>query len=348
MNLRAAIALGMLCLLSVTARGSDPSWSDPSPHRDGFVTANGIKLNYLDFGGSGPAMILIHGLGDNPHIFDDLAPGLTDRFHVIAYARRGHGLSDAKEPYDAATLTEDLRGLMDALGIARADLVGWSMGGNEITWMATRYPQRVGHIVYFDGLYDYADPDFARTYRAIPPELLETPPGVLASLDAYRAYQKAAAFAPLKDMRRVEAYMRQLIIQKPDGTVTTRMPQNLQEAMVRSLSANPPRDYTRVHCPALAFLAATPVDSQLASASLHKAVLAWERDEWAPFRAKSVARARHELTDLRVVTVPGAHADFFLVSRQRVLATMRQFLLTPPADPPAVPPANTTPASGKH
>src|SRR5271165_6426931 len=84
--------------------------------KSGIVNANGVRLNYLDWGGSGPPLILIHGLGDNPHIFDDLAPAFTDRFRVVAYARRGHGQSEAKAPYDTATLTEDLRGLMDGLG----------------------------------------------------------------------------------------------------------------------------------------------------------------------------------------------------------------------------------------
>jgi pimeloyl-ACP methyl ester carboxylesterase len=56
-------------------------------------------------------------------------------------------MSEAKVPYDTATLTEDLRGLMDRLGIAKAHLAGWSMGGNEITAMAGTRPERVNRIV---------------------------------------------------------------------------------------------------------------------------------------------------------------------------------------------------------
>src|SRR6185436_18715655 len=108
---------------------------------EGFVETNGVRLQYLDWGGTGPALILIHGLGDDPHAYMDLAPAFADRFHVIAYASRGSGSSDAHGPYDTATLTEDLRGLMDALGIVRADLAGSSAGGNEVTAMAARYPQ---------------------------------------------------------------------------------------------------------------------------------------------------------------------------------------------------------------
>ena len=70
---------------------------------------NGVRLHYLDWGGAGPPLILIPGFGDTPHCFDDLAPALSDRYRVVAYARRGHGRSEAKSPYDTDTLVEDLR-----------------------------------------------------------------------------------------------------------------------------------------------------------------------------------------------------------------------------------------------
>src|SRR5262245_25316458 len=101
-----------LALLTLAACQKTATWSDAAAHKIAFITANGVRLQYLDWGGSGPALILIHGYGDNPHIFDDIAPAFTDRFRVIAYARRGHGQSEAKGPYDMATLTEDLRGVM--------------------------------------------------------------------------------------------------------------------------------------------------------------------------------------------------------------------------------------------
>jgi pimeloyl-ACP methyl ester carboxylesterase len=136
-----------LALLTLAACRKTATWSDPAAHKIGFITANGVRLQYLNWGGSGPALILIHGALDNPHMFDDLAPAFTDRFRVIAYAWRGCGRSETKEPYDIGTLTEDLRGLMDGLGIGKAHLAGWSAGGNEITAMASTYPQRVDRIV---------------------------------------------------------------------------------------------------------------------------------------------------------------------------------------------------------
>ena len=137
--------------------------------KSGFVTANGVQLQYIDWGGSGPALIFIHGLEGNPHCFDDLAPAFTDRFRVVAYARRGSGESEAKEPYDTSTFTEDLRGLMDGLGISKAHLAGHSMGGTEITAMAGTHPERVDRIVYLDAAYDWADPAADAAFKATPP-----------------------------------------------------------------------------------------------------------------------------------------------------------------------------------
>ena len=126
------------------------TWTDPSPHQSRFVQVNGVSLNVLDWGGTGDGLVLIHGMSDSPHSFDDVAPALTDGHHVIAYARRGHGQSDhpAAGPYDNETLVEDLRQLLDSLGIKRAVLGGWSMGGNEITRFAERYPERAAGIIY--------------------------------------------------------------------------------------------------------------------------------------------------------------------------------------------------------
>ena len=112
---------------------------------------------------------MIHGIGDDPHIFDDLASLLHDRFRIIAYARRGHGLSDAPPDasYDAATLTEDFRQLVDHLGIQRMSVIGWSMGANEGTAFAGQYPERVDKLIYLDGGYDWSTPVFFKAFGDI-------------------------------------------------------------------------------------------------------------------------------------------------------------------------------------
>ena len=99
---------------TVTKEAAASAWTDASPHTTGVVTANGIHLNYLDWGGTGPNLILIHGLGDNPHVFDEIVPSFGGQFRIVAYARRGHGRSSKTGPFDTGTLTEDLKTLMDS------------------------------------------------------------------------------------------------------------------------------------------------------------------------------------------------------------------------------------------
>lgn len=322
---RAIFAAAAISSCAVAA-AAPALWSDPSPHAQGFVIANGVRLEYLDWGGTGPALILIHGSGDNAHAFDDLAPAFTDRFHVLAYSRRGHGRSAAKPPYDTATLTEDLRGFMDALGIAKANLVGWSLGGNEITAMAARYPERVARLVYLDAGYDWADPEYKRAFEAYPPRLLDTPASAMASFDAYVSYEKAVDYTQLNDMRRVEAYLRGCVVIQPDGSLRPRISKDVMDALIAALWANPRRDYARVSSPALAIYAESMIDLRVADPERRADALAWERTYMAPFRTRSIARVRRELAKVEVLTVPGAHDSFFLTSREQVVKAMRHFL----------------------
>jgi len=305
------------------------AWHDPSPHVEGFVSTNGVRLQYLAWEGSGPALIFIHGGMDNPHAFDDLAPAFTDRFRVIAYARRGHGRSEGTGPFDMDTLTADLLGLMDALRIDKAHLAGWSMGGNEVTGMASKYPERVDRIVYLDGAFDCADPDFPAAFKAIPARFLHTPEGAMTSLDSYRAYYKAEVLAPLQDMDRVEAYLRETVIIRGDGSLEPRMAPTVQQALFKDLLADAPRRYDQVRCPALAIFPHSQFNLHGADPLRRREALVCESQFMAPLRQKFMEQLRRELAGVELLTVPGAHSDFFLTSREQVVGAMRRFLGVP-------------------
>lgn len=105
---------------------------------------NRINLHYLDWGGSGDALLFLAGMGCNAHNFDDFAPRFANTFHVMALTRRGHGESDHPETgYDVDTLTEDLRQFLDALGIENVVLAGHSMASVELSHFSALYPKRV-------------------------------------------------------------------------------------------------------------------------------------------------------------------------------------------------------------
>ena len=100
---------------------------DKSPHNSNFITVNGVRLHYLDWGGNGENLLFITRTGDNAHVFDELATDFTDRFRVLALTRRGFGESDKRETgYDTAILAEDVRHFLDVMKIKRVNLVGHS------------------------------------------------------------------------------------------------------------------------------------------------------------------------------------------------------------------------------
>ena len=316
--------------LFISAYTTPAAWSDPLSPLEGFAAVNGVNLQYLDWGGAGPALILIHGLGDDPHNFDDLAPAFIDRYHVIAYARRGSGSSEVKGPYDTGTLTEDLRGLMDALGIARADLVGHSAGGNEITEMAARYPERVERIVYLDAGYDWADPDFRRAFNGRPYNAFQRPASAMASLDAFRAYERTNWYPTLDDTRRVESYLRKKVVIQPDGSLKDRTSKEVRDALYAALWSDKRRDYEGIRCPVLAIYAEHPFPVDITDSVRRNAAISYEKTYWLPFKAKSIERMKREIANIEIAHVPGAHGSFIVTSRPQVVEAMRRFLTTDP------------------
>ncbi|MGH7815409.1 MAG: alpha/beta fold hydrolase [Candidatus Binataceae bacterium] len=120
---------------------------------DKFVTANGLRLHYLDHGGEGrPWLVCIHGLTGNAHNFDALAPHLTPKFHVLAIDVRGRGDSEWGDGADylPQNYAADLAGLFGAIGVERTSLIGTSMGGVISIMYAGGWPDRVERAVLND------------------------------------------------------------------------------------------------------------------------------------------------------------------------------------------------------
>src|SRR5689334_4263258 len=96
------MVLMLLLRLLAHAQNVD-AWHDPSPHRVRSVTVEpNVRLEVLDWGGSGRPIILLNGLGGTAHGFDDFAPKLASISHVYGITRRGYGSSSSpSDGYDA-------------------------------------------------------------------------------------------------------------------------------------------------------------------------------------------------------------------------------------------------------
>ena len=108
-----------------------------------------VDLYYEDHGAGYP-LLFSHGFGGTARFWEPQVAGLADRFRVISYDARGHGRSTGpadEKAYDETTFVEDLRGLMDQLGLERACVAGLSMGGNISLRFGLAYPERVDGLV---------------------------------------------------------------------------------------------------------------------------------------------------------------------------------------------------------
>lgn len=139
-------------------------WRDPSPHKVQFVTVdNNVKLEVLDWGGSGRPLVLLAGGGATAHSYDTFAPKLTPTYHVYGITRRGFGDSSAPESgYSATRLGDDVIAVLDALKLNRPVLAGQSIAGEELSSVGSRHPERVAGLIYLDAAYPYAYYDSAR------------------------------------------------------------------------------------------------------------------------------------------------------------------------------------------
>lgn len=113
--------------MGIAACAQNPStWHDPSTHQVQFVTVEeGVRLEVLDWGGSGRNLVLLAGSGNTAHVFDGFAEELTSFCHVYGITRRGFGASSHPETrYAEARLAEDILVVLDSLRIAAPVLMG--------------------------------------------------------------------------------------------------------------------------------------------------------------------------------------------------------------------------------
>ena len=132
-----------------------------------FFQAAGVRLHVRDTGPptgarDAPVLLLLHGFGSSLHTWEPWASGLQDRWRVISIDLPGAGLTgaDPTGDYSDARSLQVLLALLDGLGVARASVVGHSMGGRLAWRLAAEHPERVDKLVLLapDG---FASPGFA-------------------------------------------------------------------------------------------------------------------------------------------------------------------------------------------
>ena len=121
-----------------------------------FIEVNGLNVHYKTFGQGEPVFILLHGFGASLFSWHAVTTPLAEYGTVIAYDRPAFGLTErpmeweGESPYSPQSQVELVIGLMDALGIEKAILVGNSAGGTISMQTALQYPERVHALILVD------------------------------------------------------------------------------------------------------------------------------------------------------------------------------------------------------
>jgi pimeloyl-ACP methyl ester carboxylesterase len=310
-------------------------WQDPARHQVRFVEVGpGVRLEVLDWSGSGKPVVLLTGSGNTAHVYDDFADKLADCCHVYAITRRGFGLSSHPESgYTDQRLADDVLQVLDALKIDRPVLVGHSMAGSELTTLGAQHSHRLSGLVYLDALADpadfpWSDPEYRAVVQSLEPKTPPPPSQLQAnrkkSYAAYRAWQmEAAGFAFC------EAEVRNMYEFNPDGSVGAyRTPERIRGTID---AGSKKRDYSNIRVPVLAiYTLPSPAADQLKehprsdpaeSAAVERKVAM--ETAWARRYAQNL---RSAVPDARLLEWTGAKHYLFLTREAEVLREVRAFV----------------------
>lgn len=111
------------------------------------VRVNDIDM-YYEIHGEGEPVVLIAGLNSDHTLYRGIIPRLAERFQVVAFDNRGVGQTDKPDiPYSIEMMADDTAGLLHALGITPAHILGTSMGGRIAAALALQHPQQVKSLI---------------------------------------------------------------------------------------------------------------------------------------------------------------------------------------------------------
>jgi pimeloyl-ACP methyl ester carboxylesterase len=313
-------------LAALVLQTPGPPWVDPSPHRVRFVNAGpGVRLELLDWGGSGAPMLFLSGLDDTAHEFDDFAPKWTGHFHVFALTRRGYGASSQPATgYQIDSLANDVRVVLDSLKVRRAILVGHSIAGDELTRFAATWPDRVSRLVYLDAAHDRV-PLVAMINQHPPPRVAPMTGADSVSPKALQeyTYRSYGVWLPLGEVLSTAVF-------GPDGRYLRDITAPTVDQAILAGLEHPL--YSRITAPALAFYAVADSAPQMFSSysTMDSSAQATARGFYAvfgPWTDQERARFRREVANGRVVELHGAHHYVFISNEAEVMREMTAFLL---------------------
>jgi pimeloyl-ACP methyl ester carboxylesterase len=210
------------------------------------ITRDGVALVYWMWPGGEPPVLLLHGIGNYGRYWDLFADAIAGRLRLVAPDARGHGETGRpSDGYAPAEFVADALAVLDAAGIARAIVVGHSMGGLHSIHFATQHPDRVRALVIVD-----ASPEPMPTGSERARRLLTERPARFADRTEARAYleRTSAGYTDAVYRNRLDFAFRD-----EDGALVWRSDAEALERIMRARVPAPDRwaALHQIRCPIL-------------------------------------------------------------------------------------------------
>ena len=303
---------------------------DTSPHHVRFVTVeDSVHLEVLDWGGSGRVVVLLAGLGNTAHVFDEFAPKLAATYHVYGVTRRGFGRSSSPAlGYEADRLGDDVLATIDSLRLRTPIVAAHSMGGEELSSIGSRHPDKVAGLIYLDAGYDYAFYDQSHGNTTIDINNIIRQFGKLRLGSGASPQERRQAMLTLADTSLPEFLKgARWMLQQPApqaGPVSRPM------ARVPYAIISGQQKYTQIHGPVLAIFASPRAIPPGAENDPEMRPRIAQVDSATELQASAFARG---VPQARVVRIPRADHYLFRSHEGEVLREIRAFISSLPSPP---------------
>ena len=163
--------------------------------REGHADLPGVRIWYTDTGDSGEPVVFLHAATGSSRVWEYQLPAFTEAgYRVIAYDRRGYGRTVVNPGAQPGVGSDDLRALVDFLGIGRFHLLGTAAGGGTALDFALSFPQRLLSLVVANALGSVQDEEYQEMGRRLrPAQFNSLPPDIRELGPSYRAANPAGS-----------------------------------------------------------------------------------------------------------------------------------------------------------
>ena len=285
-----------------------PSTSNQGPTEE-WAEVGDLRVRYLDWGGSGPPVMALHGLASSANWYDLVAPRLREQYRIIAPDQRGHGqTTQAAEGYDWQTLAGDVIGLVDHLGFPRVAVFGHSWGAGVALNVAARFPDRVAALGLIDGGFSRST-GTSSSWEEV--RSRATPRDVSGTRQEFLERLRTQLSFCWNDQ--VERIVQTMVYEDQDGQMRDILRQENHIQVMRSMWEEPASDvYAKISCPTV-IIPAGPMPERANS-------------ERSRVKQERVEAAGNDIANSRVRWIPETVHDIGYHKPEELASVIKEFL----------------------